>query len=502
MARLGTESSPAEVPLEAAQDPLVLVLDIGSTSSRAAIYDATASAVAGLDYALPHSFDTRADGTVELDPERAVDAVAQLITHLTDWPRLGKRVKGFAMDTFASSLVAVDRGGRALTACHTYADTRPARQVQELREEMDEAAAQQRTGCRFHTSYLPARLRWFQEAEPSVWARAARWLSLGEHIYARLTGYLATSLSTAAWSGLLNRTTAQWDARLLSAIDVSPEQLSPLRDTSQPLEEVGARVARRWPRLSEALWFPAVADGYASNVGSDAGDARTMGLAAATSGALRVLVPGTPPRVPPGLWCYRVDSGRSLLGGALNDVGRVLDWGRKQLGIPTRSLQQLLDAPPRKRLPVVLPFLTGERSPGWAADARAVFTDVSETTSSEDLLRAAMEGVALRYALIAEQLTEVAPGAARIVASGGVINVAAGWLQIMADVLGRPITRVAETRATLRGTALLTLDVLAPDVPRSPTALAETYAPQPENADYYREALARQERVYAALIGT
>jgi gluconokinase len=149
----------------------------------------------------------------------------------------------------------------------------------------------------------------------------------------------------------------------------------------------------------------------------------------------------------------------------------------------------------------VLPFLTGERSPGWAAGARAVFADISDATTSEDLVRAAIEGVALRYALIARQLDEVAPEAARIVASGGVTRVATGWLQIAADALGRPITRVAQARTTLRGTALMALEVLAPDVPRTLSALAETYVPNPEHYDYYREALARQEQIYAALFG-
>src|SRR3989442_2180767 len=59
--------APIDVRLEDAQDPLVLVLDVGSTSSRAAVYDASAMAVRGSERALGHAFDARADGTVELD---------------------------------------------------------------------------------------------------------------------------------------------------------------------------------------------------------------------------------------------------------------------------------------------------------------------------------------------------------------------------------------------------------------------------------------------------
>jgi gluconokinase len=96
-----TEPTLTEVELADAQDPLVLVLDIGSTSSQAAVYDATATAVAGLGHSLPHVFDVRADGTVELDQEAAVADVAQLITALTAPSKLGQRIRGVAMETSA-----------------------------------------------------------------------------------------------------------------------------------------------------------------------------------------------------------------------------------------------------------------------------------------------------------------------------------------------------------------------------------------------------------------
>ena len=46
----------------------------------------------------------------------------------------------------------------------------------------------------------------------------------------------------------------------------------------------------------------------------------------ATTGAMRVPVHGIPEEIPSGLWCYRIDRSRSLLGRAVNDVGRVVNW--------------------------------------------------------------------------------------------------------------------------------------------------------------------------------
>ncbi|MGH2599038.1 MAG: FGGY-family carbohydrate kinase, partial [Dehalococcoidia bacterium] len=165
------------------------------------------------------------------------------------------------------------------------------------------------------------------------------------------------------------------------------------------------------------------------------------------------------------------------------------------------ALDAPLRAPPIAGTPAVLPFLTGERSPGWAASARAAFADVTAATDALGLWRGAMEGVALRYALIAQQLATVAPQADRIIASGGVAETWPGWLQVVADALGRPVTGLAERRSTLHGTALVALEVLAPKVERATVKLGETFSPIAEHAPYYRDALAQQQKLYARLVG-
>ena len=69
-----------------------------------------------------------------------------------------------------------------------------------------------------------------------------------------------------------------------------------------------------------------VSDGFSSNMGAGAVDESAVAASVATSGALRVLVDSIPGEIPSGLWCYHVDGSRSLLGGAVNDVGRVVSW--------------------------------------------------------------------------------------------------------------------------------------------------------------------------------
>src|SRR5207248_11254345 len=102
------------------------------------------------------------------------------------------------------------------------------------------------------------------------------------------------SYSTASWTGLFNRHTLAWDEAILDALAIHPDQLSePSMESCQGLS--GAWAAR-WPALRDARWFPSIGDGVASNIGAGCTTSRHVALSVGTSGALRVIVPGTPER--------------------------------------------------------------------------------------------------------------------------------------------------------------------------------------------------------------
>ena len=444
---------------------------------------------------MPHQFATASDGTSQIDPDAVVEEVAHVIGQLAGRWRAG-RIAGVGLDTFASSLVGVSADGSALTPCYTYADSRCAEQVVALRKELDERAIQQRTGCRLHTSYLAPRLRWLQATQPTVFTAATRWMSLGEYVQLRLLGVTAAGTSIAAWTGLLDRRTGRWDDELVAAAGLRDGQLSEVRDPNQPFE-VRPVIGSRWPALANSMWLPVVADGIAGNIGVGATDEQTQALAAATSGAIRVLLHRTPATVPSGLWCYRIDRDRSLLGGAVNDVGRMVSWLSQTLRLPSHLD---LSAAPDPATPLVLPYLTGERSTGWAAAARATFAGVSAATTAAMLARGAVEGVAISYARIASQLSSAAGPPQHILASGRITQDLPDLLQVLADALGVPVTPVTSKRTTLRGTAIMALDVLAPGAPKAVPATGQVRRPDAGTSAYYaRRALAYQ-ALYEAVI--
>ena len=498
MASDAFEKKPSQAAL-----PLVLALDIGSTASRGALHDATGRPLKPRAK-VAHAFTTGADGTSVIDPDQVVDEITRLITDLVGVAD-GLPIAGVALDTFASSLVGVDFTGRAITPCFNYNDNRCAGEVAGLRADADEDDVQSRTGCRFHASYLPARLRWIARSQPQVWAGVTRWLSLGEYVHLRLLGSVAAGTSTAAWSGLLNRVTGQWDDQALALAGLSGRKLSEVVDPDTSLQPSHGSVAHHlWPQLRQSHWFAPIGDGYAATRGVGTGRGSLV-ISLATSGAMRLLIDdpvgGQGRALPTGLWCYRLDARHSLVGGAVNDVGRATEWMMRELQLPdAETLAAHLLEPPSDITPLVLPFFTGERSTGWAGSARATLHHVDFSTSALELYRGVLEGIVWSFQRITDQLLKLSGPIANTRVGGRVAGEAPGLLTVLADGLNLDIGPVTIKRSTLRGTALIALDVLAPDTPRTPAETGPTLRPDPVRARFYDERQNLLDDLYTAVV--
>lgn len=494
-----------EVPLKEAVAPFVVALDVGSTASRGGLYDATGCPISGTRQRQSHEFTKAADGTSTIDAEQVVDecrSVVKGIWKFIEAEGVGDQVTGVALDTFASSLVVVgevDGRPRALSPCYTYADSRSRQQVEQLRERVNERDYHARTGVRLHTSYLPSRILWLRETAPDLLERAESLMSLGEYVYFRLAKVRGLARSTAAWAGILNAHTGELDWPILTEVGAKLEWFAELKDPDEPGRSAKKKVAKNWPALADAAWFHAIPDGWASNVGPGATDEKTVAVAAATSGAMRVILEEVPATIPEGLWCYRLSRSRCILGGALNDVGRAVTWLEDTIA-PVVDLDSALLGRPSEATPLAVPFFSGERATGWASHATASFTGLTAATGPEHLWRGVIDGLALSYARVWEQLAEAGANPERVVASGSVTADLPAWLQPLANALTTPVIPVEMKRATLRGTALIAMETLAPGVEPSELPLGEAYEELDGVSGYYHQLRKRFDALYQATV--
>ncbi len=492
--------SPADIVL-----PLILALDMGTSSIRAVLFDARGRPIQGMAARGRYIIHTSAEGAAEADPDAMIRVVGECIDDLLARAgNLSQHIAGVASCSLVSNVLGVDEQGQAITPVYTYADTRPAAEVDILREEFDERDVHRRTGCRFHTSYLPARFLWLQRTQPELLRRVRRWISIGEYLEMQIFGEAAVSYSVASWTGLLDRNRLRWDEALLDALPIGEEHLSPLTDVCSPRQGLRSPYAERWPALRDVPWFPTIGDGAAANVGSGCVTPERVALTVGTTSAMRVVTTDTIEEVPWGLWCYRVDGKRSLPGGALSEGGNVFAWMRRTLRLPDGDdLDKALAAmEPDGHGLTVLPFIAGERSPGWHEDARATVHGLTQAHTSLDILRAGLEAVAYRLASVFDLLRPVLPENVQIIGSGGGLQHSRVWVQIMADVLGQPVLISAVEETAARGAALLALEALGvlSSIEEAPLFVGETYTPDMAHHERYRAARERQDALYRLLL--
>ncbi len=494
----------------------LLALDMGTSSVRAMLFDAKGRALPDAEAQIAYAQRMTGDGGVEADAETLLATTVACLTKLlsvADGDALG-RLAGVGISCFWHSLLGVGGDGRAVTPVLSWADTRSQAQAQRLRREQDPARYHARTGCELHTSFWPAKLLWLHETQAKTFGAVHRWMSFGEYLLLRLFGQPGLSLSMASGTGLLDPNAADWDPETLKLLPVRRDQLLPITAGAVPTADKAPEFAHPLAILRDVPWFPALGDGACSNAGSGGTDRRRIALNVGTSAALRVMVRADSVPVTPGLFCYRADRERFLIGGAFANGGNVYAWDKATLQLveDKAARRRVETMPPDGHGLTVLPFWAGERSPGWHVGARAVVAGMNLHTSPLDILRATLESSAYRYAAVLDLLrapdgplaSEGEGGEdVEIIASGGALVHDPVWTQIIADVFGRPVavSRIAE--ASSRGAALFAAQALGliPDLSDPPLYKGRVFHPDPKRHAIYQEARARHEELYRKMLG-
>jgi gluconokinase len=309
-------------------------------------------------------------------------------------------------------------------------------------------------------SFWPAKLRWLARTRPALVRRVRRWLSPAEWLHQQFCGELRMAHGMATGTGLYNPRTRAFDPVLLAQAGILARVLPPLGD--EPLHLL-PELATAWPALRDAHWFPAIFDGAASNLGSGATTPGCAAINVGTSAAVRIMYrtgERAPARAPLGLFCYRVDAERHLIGGAVSNAGNLRAWCLRELHLPDDPgiIEEVMA---KRRTPdhglLVLPFWNAERAPNWREDAGGTVVGITQATTAMDLLQAITESSYYRLATIVDHIP--AGRSPRFLVGGG-IQKSPSSLQRLADVLGRPLTALDEPEASLRGAAVFALERL------------------------------------------
>lgn len=486
--------------------PFILALDIGTSSVRAALYDLQGNVLPKSFVKNERTLTATEDGGAEID---AHEAFAQIEKAIDDVLKKSAKIKGeilaVAASSFWHSLVGVNKSGNPTTKVFGWADTRSRKYVSELRKKFDESKVHNRTGARFHSSFWTAKLLWLKKDFPEIFERTDKWLSFSDFVALKIFGEAATSVSMASATGIFDVRQNVWDEELIKFLKIKKENLPEVVAKDSQTFRLNKNYAERWKRLKDAEWFPAIGDGAANNIGAGCVKKSKAALMIGTSGAMRVAFRGAvPEKIPDGLWCYRIDRRRVIIGGALSDGGGLYGWLKENFRIEKdddKTEKEINKRNADAHGLTFLPFLAGERGTGYHEDAHGAVLGLKTATDTIDIVQAALESVAYRFAEIYEQLTEVCQ-IREIIASGGALRESPVWTQMISDVFAKNMNLPDTHEASSRGAVLLALETLSKieSIEKIDTPKGREFNFDKKRNAIYRKARERHEKFYKLLV--
>ena len=448
----------------------VIGIDIGTQSTKALVIDCQGRIL--VEHGQGYQVDTPRPLWAEQWPDTWWQAVLVCLRRCLDDPSVDPgSVKGLCVSSlYGGSGIPVDAEITPLHPCLIWMDRRAEAQVQWVKEHIDLARLGDITGNGVDSYYGFTKMMWLKAEHPEVWERTRYLLPPNSYINYRLSGEIAIDHSSAGnIGGIYDLAARTWSTEMIDALGLDHDKL-PNR-----LVDSGAIVGGLLPSVAESLGLhsgiPVVAGGV---------DAAMATLAA---GAMR---PGNHVAMIGTSMCWgvinqRVDASQGLIsmphvlnsgrdlytfGGALT-AGASVSWyvdtfcGEDKAAAGERGSAFERLEPPARELPpgadglLFLPYLMGERSPVWDAQASACFLGLSLYHRRHHLYRAVLEGVtlALRHNMEAGTQQGVTLDDHLIVVGGATQSDL--WMQIIADVTRMPVYTYRENVEAALGAGLL-----------------------------------------------
>lgn len=450
-----------------ASGPVMLGLDVGTQSLRAAFVDVQGRTVsigiAPIDTTYPKP------GWAEQDPKEWWSAARDAVRNALEQGSVSAdQVVGIGLDCTACTVVACDLDGEPLRPALLWMDQRSAREATDLSSTGDPALRY--VSGRLSPEWMLPKALWLKRNEPDLYRRAGRIVECTNWFMHRLSGEWTLSLNHCAVKWNYVRQEGGWPRIMLSAAGLEelpgkwPERMEPLGQGGATLSASAA------VHLGLRAGTPVAQGGIDAYLGM-------IGLGATTSGDVAVIVGSST--------CLLAQSNRGIFGsgwaGCYPDAtieglyameagqtatGSILDWYRRHFagnerlsaerrGVPVYELldEQAAAVAPGSDGLVIREDWQGNRSPYKNPSARGAIVGLSLAHGPGHIVRAVYEATACGVRQIIEDGADHGLMIDRVVFGGGGSR-SALWTQIHADVLQRPITLTRDAESCALGSAM------------------------------------------------
>lgn len=465
---------------------MTLAIDIGTSRVKGALFDEEGKAIGRRS--VPVAMLPSEDPLVhEIDPEewrRAIREIALV---------LGADLDAVVVSGNGPTILPLDASGKPLAPAMSWMDRRAL-------EEAERASSA--AGRAIDSSFALPKALWVKENRPEIYERTAAFLSCPEYLIKLLTG---------------------------EAVTIVPSGYEAFYGEPSLLEALGLDPAKFPPSVRPGAFSAPVTEEGAASLGLPAG-----ALAIAAGPDYLAALVGTATTIP-GRACDRAGTSEGVnlcsvrsvedprlisvphivepfanVSGMISTTGAAMAWWRRALassGGPKVGYDELLDelekVPAGARGLLFLPYLSGERSPIWDAEARGAFIGLSLSHGLPEMGRAVLESTAFAMRDVIEAMEEDGLPVAELRATGKPA-LSPVWNQVKADATGRPIAVPRFDDAELLGDLAFALVAKRRYASLAEAAedlvkIGSTYEPDPSKARLYGELFATYRAAYSAL---
>jgi len=438
-------------------------LDVGSTGAKITVMNRTGQ-VLHLGYR-----DYPIDRNVTAHEINAADIWEAVKTLIQEAVTATPELSAIGVTSFGESFVVLDDQGEVLLPTMMYTDPRGEHEASVLQERLGSDVICDISGTAAHAMYSLPKLMWIKKNRPDEFAKAHSVCLILDYIVFKLTGKRHIDYSLAARTMGFDIRKKTWSPEIFKAADIDFKLFSEPTPTGTEAGEVLDEIAEELNISKKIRIVVCCHDQVAAAIGSDV---MVAGIATDGGGTVQCMTPVFSP-IPKGhilqennypiipflqdevYCCYAF----SFTGGALtkwfvdNFAANYQDEAT-QTEIPIYQVmeKQMTDMPTGV---LVLPHFAGAATPYMDAGSEGAIVGLTLQHGPSDLLKAIMEGIAYEMRLNMEQLMEGGIQIHGLNATGGCAK-SKLWLQIKADILGVPITRMSTDEAGTVGGIMLT----------------------------------------------
>ena len=416
---------------------MYLGLDFGTSSVKGVLLDAKqkiiATASSPLKVQRPHP------GWSEQNPDDWWKSANKVVAQLkAAKPKAVAAVEGIGLSGQQHGATLVDKDGKPLRPCILWNDARSFKECDDIMNGTPEVV--EHSGNIVLAGYTAPKLLWVKKHERKIFDKVAKVLLPKDYIRLRMTGDYASDMSDSSGTYWLDIKNRQWSELLLKAGGMRRDQMPELHEGTDATGRLSPSVAKAWGMPKR----PVVAGGGGDNASSACGiGAVTDGagfLSIGTSGVIFVSNDSFSPNAEKMVhaFCHATPNTWHQMSVIVSATAS-LEWlsGLLQTPAPqlTKALGTKLSGPSSNLL---LPYLTGERSPVGDAQVRGVLMGLAQETDRNSLTHAVLDGLAFAFRDNLDILRQSGARINRMMAVGGGTK-SELWLKIIATVLGLPI---------------------------------------------------------------